>query len=81
MSANASASQKMKILKKKEPGRTRVLGVAAALGAVSSHQISSGVWKLLTAMKQDDVASVVQNDLSIIQFAQSLYKRHGQDPT
>lgn len=66
---------------KKEPGRTRVLGVAAALGAASSHQISSGVWKLLTAMKQDDIASVVRNDLSIIQLAQSLHNRHGQDTT
>lgn len=32
-------------------------------------------------MKQDEVASVVRNDLSIIQFAQSLYNKHGQDPT
>lgn len=48
----------------KEPGRTKVLGVVAALETASSHQISSGVWKLLTAMKQDDIASVVRNDLS-----------------
>ncbi|XP_055019964.1 uncharacterized protein LOC129411849 isoform X2 [Boleophthalmus pectinirostris] len=65
----------------KAPGRTKVLGVAGTLETVSSHQISSGVWKLLTAMKQDEVASVVRNDLSIIQFAQFLYNRHGQDPT
>ena len=32
-------------------------------------------------MKQDEVASVVRDDFSIIQFAQSLYNRHGQDPT
>ncbi len=32
-------------------------------------------------MKQDDVASVVRNDLSIIHFVQSLYNKHGQDPT
>lgn len=65
----------------KEPGRTKVLGLAAALESASCHQISSGVWKLLTAMKQDEVASVVRNDFSIIQFAQSLYNKHGQDPT
>lgn len=32
-------------------------------------------------MKQDEVTSVVRNDLSIIQFAQSLCNKHGQDPT
>lgn len=56
MSANAPASQKMKIMK--------VLGVAAALQTASSQQISSGVCKLLTAMKQDEVASLVRNDRS-----------------
>ncbi|KAF0029360.1 hypothetical protein F2P81_018465 [Scophthalmus maximus] len=65
----------------KEPGRTKVLALAAAHESAFSQQISSGVWKLLGVMKQDEVASVVRNDLSIIQFAQSLYKRHGQDPT
>lgn len=65
----------------KEPGRTKVLGLAVAQQSVSCQQISSGVWKLLSVMKQDEVASVVRNDFSIIQFAQSLYNRHGQDPT
>ncbi|XP_028281560.1 uncharacterized protein LOC114448636 [Parambassis ranga] len=65
----------------KEPGRTRVLGLAAALQTASSHQIPGGVWKLLTAMNQDEVASVVRNDLCIVQFAQSLYNRHGHDAT
>ncbi|MEQ2282225.1 hypothetical protein AMECASPLE_038373 [Ameca splendens] len=45
------------------------------------HEISRGVWKLLGPMKQDDVATTVRNDLSIIQFAQSVYNRHGQNPT
>lgn len=67
--------------KDKEPGRTKVLGLAAAVESISCHQISKGVWKLLSAMKQDEVSSVVRNDFSIIQFAQSLYNRHGQDPT
>ncbi|XP_061583863.1 uncharacterized protein LOC133448900 isoform X2 [Cololabis saira] len=65
----------------KEPGRTRVLGLAGASESTFSQQISSGVWKLLSARKQDEIASLVRNDLSIIQFAQSLYNRHGQDPT
>lgn len=65
----------------KEPGRTKILGLAVAHESAFSQQISSGVWKLLSVMKQDEVASVVKNDLSIIQFAQSLYNRHGQDPT
>lgn len=64
-----------------QPGRTKVLGLAVALESTSSQQISSGVWKLLGVMKQDEVASVVRNDFSIIQFAQSLYNKHGQDPT
>jgi len=63
------------------PGRTKVLGLAVALESTSCQQISSGVWKLLSVMKQDEVASVVRNDFSIIQFAQSLYNKHGQDPT
>ncbi len=65
----------------KEPGRTKVLGLAVAQESAFCQQISSGVWKLLAVMKQDEVASVVRNDLSIIQFAQSLYNKHGQDPT
>ncbi|KAK0151334.1 Histone-lysine N-methyltransferase set-1 [Merluccius polli] len=64
-----------------EPGRTKVLGLAAAQGSAFCQQISSGVWKLLGVMKQDEVALIVRNDLSIIQFAQSLYNKHGQDPT
>ncbi|XDV36910.1 hypothetical protein PO909_006624 [Leuciscus waleckii] len=63
------------------PGRTKVLGLAATLESTFCQQISSGVWKLLSVMKQDEVASVVRNYFSIIQFAQSLYNKHGQDPT
>ena len=64
-----------------EPGRTKVLGLAAAQESASCQQISCGVWKLLGVMKQDEVAIIVRKDLSIIQFAQSLYNKHGQDPT
>ncbi|XP_043978900.1 uncharacterized protein LOC122834482 isoform X2 [Gambusia affinis] len=62
-------------------GRTKVLGFAMAQESAFCQEISSGVWKLLGPMKQDDVATVVRNDLTIIQLAQSLYNRHGQDPT
>lgn len=52
----------------KEPGRTKVLRLAVADKSVLCQQISSGAWKLVSDMKQDDVASVVRNDLSIIQL-------------
>lgn len=62
-----------------ESGKRRVLGLA--VDSVSFQKISSGVWKLISNMKDDDVASVVRNDVCILQFAQSLFNRHGQDPT
>ncbi|CAJ1081816.1 uncharacterized protein LOC124850789 isoform X8 [Xyrichtys novacula] len=65
----------------KEPGRTKVLSLAAAQETAFSQHISSGVWKLLGSMKEDEVASTVRNDLTIIQLAQSLFNKHGQDPT
>ncbi|KAA8579044.1 hypothetical protein FQN60_010568 [Etheostoma spectabile] len=64
-----------------KPGRTKVLGLAVALESTFSQQISGGVWKLLSVMKQDEVSSVVRNDQCLIQFAHSLYNKHGQDPT
>lgn len=65
----------------KPPGRTKVLGLALANKSAFYQQISSGVWKVINLMNQDDVASVIRNDFSIIQFAQSLYNKHGEDPT
>ena len=62
-------------------GKTKVLGLAAAQDAALCSWISSGVWKLLSAMKQDEVASVVRNDFCILQFAQSLYNVHGKYTT
>ncbi|XP_034747424.1 uncharacterized protein LOC117956459 isoform X1 [Etheostoma cragini] len=64
-----------------KPGRTKVLGLAVALESTFSQQILGGVWKLLSVMKQDEVSSVVRNDQCLIQFAHSLYNKHGQDPT
>lgn len=42
-----------------KPGRTKVLGLAVALESTFCQQISSGVWKVFSVMKQDEVASVV----------------------
>ncbi|XDV16124.1 hypothetical protein PO909_015963 [Leuciscus waleckii] len=62
-------------------GRTRVLGLATMADSSISQQISQGVWKLLSVMKQDDISAVVKNDLSILQLAQSFFNKHGHDPT
>nr|XP_033949329.1 uncharacterized protein LOC117454265 [Pseudochaenichthys georgianus] len=40
-----------------------------------------GVWKMLTAMKSDDISAAVRSDFCILQLAQSFFKKHGQDPT
>ncbi|XP_076829569.1 uncharacterized protein LOC143485412 isoform X2 [Brachyhypopomus gauderio] len=64
-----------------QQGRTKVLGLAALAESTFSQQISQGVWKLLSAMKQDDVGSVVRNDFCILQLAQSFFNKHGNDPT
>uniref|UniRef100_A0AAV2J3B9 Uncharacterized protein n=1 Tax=Knipowitschia caucasica TaxID=637954 RepID=A0AAV2J3B9_KNICA len=62
-------------------GRTRVLALATAQEAVFSQHFSSGMWKILSSIKVDEIGLTLRNDLSIVHFAQSLYNRHGQDPT
>lgn len=64
-----------------QPGRTRVLGLATAQETVFSQHFSSGMWKILSTMKLDEIGLAVRNDLSIVHLAQSLYNRHGQEPT
>lgn len=64
-----------------EPGRTRVLSLAKMSESTLCQQISNGVWKLLTAMKDDDISAAVCSDFSILQLAQSLFNKHGHDPT
>ncbi|RXN22441.1 hypothetical protein ROHU_006733 [Labeo rohita] len=63
------------------PGRTRVLSLATMSNAALCQQISQGVWKLLTVMKDDDISAAVRSDFCILQLAQSFYNKHGQDPT
>ncbi|XP_028275106.1 serine/threonine-protein kinase PAK 1 isoform X25 [Parambassis ranga] len=66
---------------KAESGRTRVLSLAKMSESTLCQQISQGVWKLLTAMKDDDISAAVRSDYCILQLGQSLFNRHGQDPT
>ncbi|KAK7877383.1 hypothetical protein WMY93_031899, partial [Mugilogobius chulae] len=62
-------------------GKTKVLSLAAGQESALCQQISSGVWKLLSVMNQDEVTAVVRSDFCILQFAQSLYNKHGHDQT
>ncbi|XP_057692100.1 uncharacterized protein LOC130915906 isoform X1 [Corythoichthys intestinalis] len=70
-------------LKKKteDHQRSKVLSLADMAESTSCHTISTGVWKVLGKMRQDDIGSVVRNDFIILQLAQSLYNKHGNDPT
>ncbi|KAI3355954.1 hypothetical protein L3Q82_004240 [Scortum barcoo] len=63
------------------PGRTRVLSLATMSESTLYQRISQGVWKLLTAMKDDDISAAVRSDFCILQLAQSFFNKHGQDPT
>lgn len=62
-------------------GRTRVLSMASMAESTLCQQISPGVWKMLTAMKSDDISAAVRSDFCILQLAQSFFNKHGQDPT
>jgi len=62
-------------------GRTKVLSLAAMAESTMCQQISPGVWKLLTAMKDDEITATVRSDFCILQLAQSFFNKHGQDPT
>ncbi|XP_024119917.1 uncharacterized protein LOC112141094 isoform X9 [Oryzias melastigma] len=59
----------------------RVLSLASMNESALCQQVSPGVWKLLAVMKDDDITSTVRSDFSILQLAQSLFNKHGQDPT
>ncbi|KAK2832654.1 hypothetical protein Q5P01_016543 [Channa striata] len=58
----------------------KVLDLAAAVEWTISENLK---WSMEVNWQNedDDVASVVQNDVCILQFAQSLFNRHGQNPT
>ncbi|XP_030294982.1 uncharacterized protein LOC115594830 isoform X4 [Sparus aurata] len=61
--------------------KSKVLALADIAESTCSQAISIGVWKILGKMRQDEIASVVRNDFLTLQLAQSLYNKHGSDPT
>nr|XP_055025623.1 uncharacterized protein LOC129415612 [Misgurnus anguillicaudatus] len=62
-------------------GKAKVLVLADIAESTFSQAISPEVWKILGNMKNDDISSVVRNDFLILQLSQSLYNKHGSDPT
>jgi len=44
-----------------------------------SQPISSELWSVLGKMHRDDVSTAIRNDHYIMQFAQSLFNKHGND--
>ncbi|XP_039675537.1 uncharacterized protein LOC120570916 isoform X3 [Perca fluviatilis] len=60
-------------------GKTRVLGEIALAELPLSKKIPSAVRKLLSNMKQDEIASAVQNDFLLIQLAQNLCEKYGNN--
>ncbi|XP_055082072.1 uncharacterized protein LOC129456738 isoform X1 [Periophthalmus magnuspinnatus] len=64
-----------------EIGRTKILSLATMVDSALCQQVSPGVWKLLTAMKDDEITATVRSDFCILQLAQSFFNKHGQEPT
>ncbi|XP_032391770.1 uncharacterized protein LOC116701860 isoform X1 [Etheostoma spectabile] len=62
-------------------GKTRVLGEIALAELPLSKKIPSALRKMLLNMKQDEIASAVQNDFLLIQLAQTLSEKHGNNPS
>ncbi|XP_059907777.1 uncharacterized protein LOC132457539 isoform X2 [Gadus macrocephalus] len=62
-------------------GRKRVLGLAAAIDSASSSTVENGVLKMLSRMHDDDIASVIRNDFCLLRYADTLFRKHGHDPS
>ncbi|KAK7132910.1 hypothetical protein R3I93_019232 [Phoxinus phoxinus] len=58
--------------------RERVIGIASAQSTMS-QPISSELWSVLGKMHKDDVSTAIRNDHYLLQFAQSLFNKHGSD--
>ncbi|XP_073714013.1 uncharacterized protein [Misgurnus anguillicaudatus] len=58
--------------------RGRVFGIASAQSTMS-QPISSELWSVLGKMHKDDVSTAIRNDHYLMQFAQSLFNKHGND--
>lgn len=61
-------------------GRTNVLTEIALAESPFTQTLPPGVRKMLLTMKQDDIASAVQNDFLLIQLAQSLSEKFENNP-
>lgn len=59
----------------------KVLSLATTAQSVFCESISHGVWKLVDAIRQDDLRTLVRNDFGILQLAQILFNKHGADAT
>ncbi|XP_063049874.1 uncharacterized protein LOC134444490 [Engraulis encrasicolus] len=59
--------------------RERVPAIASSQSTMS-QPISSSLWAVLGKMHKDEVSTAIKNDHYLLQFAQSLFNRHGIDP-
>ncbi|XP_049333749.1 uncharacterized protein LOC111190366 [Astyanax mexicanus] len=62
-------------------GRKRVLTIATTATSILSGTTSAELLKLMSNMIDDNIAQNVRNDPGLLQFAQSLFNRHGHDKT
>lgn len=63
-------------------GKKKVLGVASMLKFIALvYTVDHGLLKMLSRMHDDGIASVVRNDFYLMQYAESLYRKHGHDTT
>ncbi|KAL7387003.1 hypothetical protein ABVT39_016899 [Epinephelus coioides] len=62
-------------------GRKRVLGLASAIQSACSSTVNDGVLKMLSRMHDDDIASVIRNDFCLLRYADTLFRKHGHDPS
>ncbi|XP_032365342.1 uncharacterized protein LOC116680314 isoform X3 [Etheostoma spectabile] len=62
-------------------GRKRVLGLASAIQSACSSTVDDGVLKMLSHMHDDVIASVIRNDFCLLRYADTLFAKHGHDPS
>ncbi|XP_047200190.1 uncharacterized protein LOC118124568 [Hippoglossus stenolepis] len=60
-------------------GKTRALSEVAVAGSSSSENRTPTVWRILSSMKNDEIAVIVQKDILLKQLAQHLFEKHGND--
>ncbi|XP_041855503.1 uncharacterized protein LOC121649037 [Melanotaenia boesemani] len=65
----------------KQKGRQKVLGLASELKAGHAKTSEEEVLRMLSHVHDDDVASIIRNDSCLLRFAESLYNKHGHDPS